>query len=68
MKWVVLFICTCNIKSYKDCPAMPNNTKLLVKGDKAPEFIANTYNGSSIRLSRLLKVGPVVLIFIRSFS
>jgi len=68
MKWVVLFICTCNIKSHKDCPAMSNNIKLLVKGDKAPEFIANAYNGSSIRLSRLLKVGPVVLIFIRSFS
>ncbi len=47
---------------------MPNNTKLLVKGDKAPEFIANTYNGSSISLSRLKKAGPVVLIFIRSFS
>ncbi|MEA3417096.1 MAG: hypothetical protein U9R02_13265 [Thermodesulfobacteriota bacterium] len=47
---------------------MSNNIKLLVKGDKAPEFIANAYNGSSISLSRLLKVGPVVLIFIRSFS
>ncbi|MBW2568511.1 MAG: redoxin domain-containing protein [Deltaproteobacteria bacterium] len=47
---------------------MPNNTKLLVKGDKAPEFTANTYNGSSISLSKLKKAGTVVLIFIRSFS
>jgi peroxiredoxin len=47
---------------------MPNNTKLLVRGDKAPEFIASTYDGSSISLSELKKAGTVVLVFIRSFS
>jgi len=47
---------------------MPDNTKLLVRGDKAPEFIASTYNGSSISLSELKKAGAVVLVFIRSFS
>ena len=47
---------------------MPNNTKLLVKDDKAPGFTANTYNGSSISLSELKKAGTVVLVLIRSFS
>ncbi len=47
---------------------MPNNNKLLERGDEAPDFTANTYNGSSISLKKLQKVGPVVLIFIRGFS
>ncbi|MBW1848687.1 MAG: redoxin domain-containing protein [Deltaproteobacteria bacterium] len=47
---------------------MSNNNKLFEKGDKAPEFIANTYDGKNISLSKLKKAGPVVLIFIRGFS
>jgi len=47
---------------------MSNNNKLLEKGDEAPEFTANSYNGNSISLTKLQKVGPVVLIFIRGFS
>ena len=47
---------------------MSNNNKLLEKGDEAPDFTANTYNGSSISLAKLQKAGPVVLIFIRGFS
>ena len=46
---------------------MSNNT-LLEKGDHAPEFTANSDNGNSISLTKLQKVGPVVLIFIRGFS
>jgi peroxiredoxin len=47
---------------------MPNNNKWLEKGDAAPEFTANTYDGENISLSKLKKTGPVVLIFIRGFS
>jgi len=47
---------------------MSNNNKLLEKDDEAPDFTANTYNGSSISLAKLQKAGPVVLIFIRGFS
>ena len=47
---------------------MLNNNKLLEKGDEAFEFTADTYNGNSINLTKLQKVGPVVLIFIRGFS
>ena len=61
------FIYACNTTGTKDYSAMSNN-KLLEKGDEAPGFIANTYNDNSISLTKLQKVGPVVLIFIRGFS
>ena len=47
---------------------MSNNKKSLEKGDDAPEFTANTYNGNIISLTKLQKVGRVVLVFIRGFS
>ncbi|MCD6271970.1 MAG: hypothetical protein J7K30_03770 [Deltaproteobacteria bacterium] len=47
---------------------MSNNKKSLEKGDKSPEFTANTYNGNSVSLTKLQKVGQVVLVFIRGFS
>lgn len=47
---------------------MLNNTKLLEKGDKAPDFTAHTYNNDSISLSNLKKAGLIVLVFIRGFS
>jgi hypothetical protein len=61
------FIYACNTTGTKDYSTMSNN-KLLEKGDAAIEFIANTYDGKNISLSKLQKAGPVVLIFIRGFS
>ena len=52
----------------KDYSTMSNNKKSLEKGDEAPEFTANTYNGNSVSLTKLQKTGQVVLIFIRGFS
>jgi len=65
---LIFFIYACNTTNPKDYSTMPNNNKLLEKGDAAPEFIANTYDGKNIGLSKLKKTGPVVLIFIRGFS
>ena len=47
---------------------MSNNKKSLEKGDEAPEFIANAYNGNSVNLTKLQKIGQVVLVFIRGFN
>ncbi len=63
-----LFIYACNTTGTKDYSTMSNNNKLLEKGDEAPGFIATTYDGKNISLSKLKKAGPVVLIFIRGFS
>lgn len=52
-------------ENYSD---MLNNTKLLEKDDKAPDFTAHTYNNDSISLSNLKKAGLIVLVFIRGFS
>ena len=65
--WLVFFIYACSTMNSKDYSTMTNN-KLLEKGNEAPDFTANTYNGSSISLAKLQKAGPVVLIFIRGFS
>ena len=65
--WLLFFIYACSTMNSKDYSTMSNN-KLLEKGNEAPDFTANTYNGSSISLAKLQKVGPVVLIFIRGFS
>ena len=62
------FIYACNTTGHKDYSTMSNNNKLLEKGDEAPEFTANSYNGNSISLTKLQKAGPVVLVFIRGFS
>jgi|GEM_PF-1286075 len=47
---------------------MTDDKKLLRKGDAAPEFTAAGYDGRNIALSDIRKDGPVVLVFIRSFS
>ena len=65
--WLLFFIYACSTMNSKDYSTMTNN-KLLEKGNEAPDFTANTYNGSSISLAKLQKAGPVVLIFIRGFS
>ena len=62
------FIYACNTTGNKDYSTMSNNNKLFEKGDEAIEFIANTYDGKNISLSKLQKAGSVVLIFIRGFS
>lgn len=65
---LIFFIYACNATNPKDHSTMSNNNKLLEKGDEAPQFTADTYHGTRISLTQLLKSGPVVLVFIRGFS
>jgi peroxiredoxin len=43
-------------------------SSLLKIAGQAPEFKATAVDGNAIRLSSLLKNGPVVLVFLRGFS
>jgi cytochrome oxidase Cu insertion factor (SCO1/SenC/PrrC family) len=40
---------------------------ILAKGDIAPDFTLNDQNGKSVKLSKLVKKMPVVLVFYRGF-
>jgi len=40
----------------------------LQKGDTAPNFTVNNYNGTKISLSEFIKQGRVFLVLIRGFS
>lgn len=66
--WVLALIYACSTVNSEDYSAMSNHNQLLEKGDEAPKFTADTYNGIRISLTQLQKSGPVVLVLIRGFS
>ncbi len=48
--------------------AVAKEPKPLKLGDKAPLFEALDFKAQQIKLTKLLKDGPVVLVFLRGFS
>jgi cytochrome oxidase Cu insertion factor (SCO1/SenC/PrrC family) len=45
----------------------PSPKVMLAKGDIAPDFTLNDQNGKPVKLSKLVKKMPVVLVFYRGF-
>jgi peroxiredoxin Q/BCP len=51
------------VPSTSSAPALPERSDLIPVGEAAPDFEATDQQGQQVRLSELLKVGRVVLVF-----
>jgi cytochrome oxidase Cu insertion factor (SCO1/SenC/PrrC family) len=64
----VLLIAGLAFSQAKPTPSISTMPKAsLAKGDVAPDFILSDQNGKSVKLSKLVKKKPVVLVFYRGF-
>ena len=49
------------------CGGAQNKDSYLKKGSLAPDFTHKDQNGNTLKLSEIVKKGPVILTFLRSF-
>ncbi len=70
MRYPGLFAVLCLLLTFlpSACSAADKADRLRKAGDRAPDFTALSSSGETVRLSGLLKQGPVVLVMLRGFS
>jgi cytochrome oxidase Cu insertion factor (SCO1/SenC/PrrC family) len=64
---IIFVLMTSSLVFSQTIPTSPSPKVILAKGDTAPDFTLNDQNGKSVKLSKLVKKMPVVLVFYRGF-
>lgn len=62
---MILFV---GLMFFTSSALLAEDEKLLKPNDAAPEFSARDFSGKTVELNKLLKKGPLVLVFLRGFG